>query len=30
MARAKNPNAEVGSREYWEAITQLKKLPTAV
>jgi hypothetical protein len=30
MAKAKNPNAEVGSREYWEAITQLKKLPTAV
>ena len=30
MAKAKNPNAEVGSREYWEAVTQLKKLPTAV
>ena len=30
MAKAKNPNAEVGSREYWEAITQLKQLPTAV
>jgi hypothetical protein len=30
MARAKNPNAEVGSREYWEAVSQLKKLPTAV
>lgn len=30
MARVKNPNAEVGSREYWEAVSQLKKLPTAV
>ena len=30
MAKLKNPNATVGSREYWEAITQLKKLPTAV
>jgi len=30
MAKLKNPNASVGSREYWEAVTQLKKLPTAV
>jgi hypothetical protein len=30
MAKLKNPNASIGSREYWEAVTQLKKLPTAV
>jgi hypothetical protein len=30
LARQANPNAEPGSREYWDALTKLKKLPTAV